>query len=59
MQAESSRPKREKRPAKGAAPKSRKTCVLIGCLAAAVLLLGYCALCAVGDGETIYPNVTV
>ena len=44
----------------GAVPSSpRKKRILLCCLAAAVLVIGYTALCAGAGRETIYPNVTV
>ena len=44
----------------GAVPSSpRKKRILLCCLAAAVLVIGYTALCAGAGRETIYPHVTV
>lgn len=54
MHAETPNPnpqKKEKRPSKKG--------VILGCLLAAVLVAGYCALCAAAGGGNIYPNVMV
>ena len=54
MRAETPNPnpqKKEKKPSKKG--------VILGCLLAAVLLAGYCALCAAAGGGNIYPNVMV
>ena len=39
--------------------KSRKTGLIVGCVAAALLIGGYCLLCAFGGGGNVYPKVVV